>query len=94
MDRKLCGNEPLSVSFPSLVALDSSKEAWVVDLWHHSKERCVWTPTFSRRLNDWEIKVVEHFLARLQEGATVKGGEDKMCWLETEWNFLHQVPLL
>ncbi|RVW51692.1 hypothetical protein CK203_066713 [Vitis vinifera] len=51
---------------------ESSKEAWVVDLWHHSKERCVWTPTFSRRLNDWEIKVVEHFLARLQEGRQLK----------------------
>ena len=49
---KWCGDEPLSVSFPSLFALATSKEAWVVDLWSHSNGSGIWIPRFSRHLND------------------------------------------
>lgn len=49
---KWCGDEPLCVSFPSLLALASSKEAWVVNLWLHSSEGGGWNTIFSRPLND------------------------------------------
>ena len=53
---KWCGDEPLSVSFPSLFALATLKEAWVADLWSHFIGAGVWIPIFSRHLNDWEIE--------------------------------------
>ena len=62
---KWCGDEPLNVSFSSLFALSNSKEAWVVELWQHSSEGGGWSPNFPRPLNDWEIVIVERFLARL-----------------------------
>ena len=37
---------------------------------------------------------MERFLARLLVKVVVEGEEDKVCWLETERNFLWQVPLL
>ena len=42
------------------------------------------SPSFSRCLNDWEIEIMECFLARLQDMVVVRGGEDKVIWLETE----------
>ncbi|RVW54974.1 hypothetical protein CK203_096317 [Vitis vinifera] len=74
-ERKL--NEPLNVSFPSLFVLSNSKDAWVVELWQHSSERGGWNPNFPRSLNDWEIGIVELFLARLQDKVVEEGKEDK-----------------
>ena len=79
-----CGDEPLSVPFPSLFAIASSKEPWVVDLWIQSGERGIWTPRFYRHLNDQEIGVVEHFPFRLQDKVVNEEGEDKIIWLETK----------
>ena len=70
----------LCVSFSSLFALATSKEAWMGDLWSRSNSRGVWTPGFSRHLNDWEIENVEHFSARLLVKGLVEGGGDKVCW--------------
>ena len=53
---KWYGDKPLSVSFRSLLALATSKEAWMSDLWSHSNGRGMLTPRFSRHLNDWEIE--------------------------------------
>lgn len=80
---KWCGDDPLTVSFPSLFALATSKDR-VADLWSHSNGRGVWTPRFSRNLNNWKIKIVEHFLAMLLIKVVVERGEDKMCWLRTK----------
>ncbi|RVX22876.1 hypothetical protein CK203_008272 [Vitis vinifera] len=33
-----CGDDALSVSFPSLYAMPASKEAWVVEVWDSSRE--------------------------------------------------------
>ena len=79
---KWCGDEPLSVSFPSLFALATLKEAWVADLWSHFIGAGVWIPRFSRHLNDREIEEVECFFARLVGKGADEGGEDKVCWLE------------
>ena len=78
-----CGDEPFCVSFPSLFAPASSKDAWVADLWMHSSEEGVWIPNFSRPLNGWEIKTVECFLSRLQDMAVDVEGEDKVYWMAT-----------
>ncbi|RVX06531.1 hypothetical protein CK203_023610 [Vitis vinifera] len=55
------GDESLRVSFPSLFALASSKEAWVTDLRVHFSVESGWNPRFSRPLNDWEVETVECF---------------------------------
>ena len=81
---KCCGDEPLNISFPSLFALSNSKDAWVVDLWQHSNERGVWNPIFPRPLNDWEIDMMERFLARLQDKVVDEGSEDKIWWVEAK----------
>lgn len=74
--------------FPFLFTLATSKKAWVIDSWSHSYGRGVWIPSFSRHLNNWEIEIMERFLARLLVKVVVEGEEDKVCWLETERNFL------
>ena len=76
---KWCGDEPLNVSFPSLFTLSNSKDAWVAKLWQHSNEECGWNPNFLRPLNDWEIVIVERFLARLQDKVVEEDKEDKVC---------------
>lgn len=43
----------------------NSKKAWVADLWFQSSERGAWTPRFSKRLNDWEIEIVELMQAKV-----------------------------
>ncbi|CBI24109.3 hypothetical protein VitviT2T_017099 [Vitis vinifera] len=52
------GDEPLCMSFPSLFALASSKEAWVADLWVHSSKGGGWNPSFFRPLNDWDSRML------------------------------------
>ena len=70
---KWCGDEPLNVSFPSLFALSNSKDDWVMELWQLSNEGGGWNPNFLRPLNDWEIVIVECFLARLQDKVVEEG---------------------
>ena len=53
-------------------------------LWQHSNERGGWNPNFPRPLNDWEIVIVERFLARLQVKVVDEDKEDKVCWVETK----------
>lgn len=54
----------------------------MVDFWSHSFGSGVWIPRFSRHLNDWEIKDVECFFARLVSKGVDVGEEDKVSWLE------------
>ena len=81
MKDKWCGDEPLNVYFPSLFAISNSKDAWVAKLWQHSNEGGGWNLNFLRPLNDWEIGIVEHFWARLQDKVVE---EDKVCWVDTK----------
>ena len=81
---KWCGDEPLCVSFPSLLTLASSKEAWVADLWMHYSKGGGWNPSFSRPLNDWEIETVECFLSGIQDKVVVEEREDEVFWAITK----------
>ncbi|KAL6332308.1 hypothetical protein AAG906_004871 [Vitis piasezkii] len=60
--------EALSLSFPSLYALVTSKEAWVAEVWDATGEDGGWNPRFSRPFNDWEMEMemVERFIFLLQ----------------------------
>ncbi|RVW49467.1 hypothetical protein CK203_080198 [Vitis vinifera] len=40
-----------------------------------------WTPRFYRRLNDWEVNMVEWFLFRLQGWRLCRDEEDKLLWI-------------
>ncbi|RVW30273.1 putative glucose-6-phosphate 1-epimerase [Vitis vinifera] len=51
---KRCSDELLCISFASLFALATSKEAWVRDVWNLSADGGCWEPCFSMRLNNWE----------------------------------------
>ena len=74
---KWCGDDPLCIFFPSLFAISLAKEAWVEDVWSHSRGG-VWAPRFSRRLNDWEVFDVERFLLRLQGRRVHSDVEDQV----------------
>ncbi|RVW75063.1 hypothetical protein CK203_056012 [Vitis vinifera] len=72
--RKWCGDKALSLSFPSLYALVTSKEAWVVEVWDATGEDGGSNPRFSRPFNDWEMEMVERFIFLLQ-GKRSFGGQ-------------------
>ena len=78
---KWCGDEPLRSPFPSLFALATSKEAWVVDVWSPSFDGGCWAPHFSKRLNDWEVELVERFFMRLQRWRVSSDEEDRLVWV-------------
>ncbi|RVW63007.1 hypothetical protein CK203_059285 [Vitis vinifera] len=50
----------------ALLALVTSKEAWVAEVWDATGEDGGWNPRFSRRFNDWEMEMVERFIFSLQ----------------------------
>ncbi|RVW65263.1 Transcription initiation factor TFIID subunit 5 [Vitis vinifera] len=79
-----CGNFTLCNSFPSLYAFASYKEAWLVELWDHSGEEGVWSPSFSRPFNDWEVEEVERLLLTIQGRRLNPLLEDRMLWKETK----------
>ncbi|RVW79072.1 Copper-transporting ATPase PAA1, chloroplastic [Vitis vinifera] len=59
------------------------REVWVADVWSHS-EGGVWAPTFSRRINDWEVFDVEHLLLRLQGRRVYSDVEDQVIWTKAK----------
>ena len=71
-----CGDEALSISFPSLYALATSKEVWVVEVWDTIGEVGGWNPRFLRPFNNWELEMVERFLFSLQGKRVVFNLED------------------
>lgn len=76
------GDATLSTSLPSLSVLLNKKNAWVVDIWGESQEGGHWNPCFSRQFNDWELKSVNAFLAKLQKYSMKRGMEDRLVWKE------------
>ena len=57
-----CGEEPLSLSFPSLFSLAANIEAMVADFWDPIGKERGWSPLFARPFNDWELEEVQIFL--------------------------------
>ena len=53
-------------------------------MWTQSNERCVWTPRYSRRLNDLQIEGLEGFLFRLQGKVVIGDIKDNVIWLKTK----------
>ena len=59
---KWCDDTPLCHSSPSLIAISSSKEAWVRDICREVGFGGHWDPIFFRNLNYWEVEVASLFL--------------------------------
>ena len=68
-------------TFPSLVALATSKDVWVADVWNFEGERGGWAICFSRSFNDWEVERVECFLLKIQAKRVNRDEEDRMLWM-------------
>ena len=62
----ISGEEAFCDAFPSLYALASNKEAFVVDMWEHSREEGGWSPCFTGPFNDWELDKVHSFFQTIQ----------------------------
>ena len=81
---KWCGNVALCDSFPSLYALATFKEAWLVELCDSLGEEGVWNPRFSRPFNDWKVEEMERFLVTIQGRRLNHNLEDRVLWKETK----------
>ncbi|RVW51874.1 hypothetical protein CK203_067969 [Vitis vinifera] len=79
-----CGNFTLCNSFPSLYAFATYKEAWIEEMWDHSGGEGVWSPSFSRPFNDWEVEEVERLLLTIQGRRLNPLLEDRLLWKETK----------
>ncbi|RVX17715.1 ATPase family AAA domain-containing protein 1-A [Vitis vinifera] len=76
---KWCGDEPLRISFPSLLQGGLGGGGLV----SFFDDGC-WAPCFSRRFNDWEVDIVERFLLSLVQriGAEKTSGFRNKRYLE------------
>ena len=81
-----CGDSPLCVSFPSLIALIDDKAGWVVDIWDPLAKGgwWGWNPCFSRAFNDWEVQEAETFLEWLHGKRVRRDVEDMVFWTESK----------
>ena len=77
---KWCGDEPLSVAFPTLFGIAISKDAWVADMWDADRGRGGWDPCFSWFFNERELEEVDHFLLRIQAMKVHSEEEDRVFW--------------
>ena len=57
-----CGENPLSVTFPSLYLLVESKGAMVAEVWDTTRGEGAWHPKFVRPFNDWELDTVQRLI--------------------------------
>ena len=81
---KWCGDELLCISFPLYLLKNSSKEAWMEEVWSHSSEEGCWAQCFSKHFNDWEMKSLECFLLRWHGRRVFKDREDEILWTESK----------
>ena len=79
-----CGDTLLSISFPSLFAIATSKEAWVCDVWEHTNFGGCWNPRFVTNFQDRELGCVEAFLLRLHGKSVSREVDDKVVWMATK----------
>ena len=52
-----------------------------MNVWSPSSNGGCWAPCLSRRLNDWEVDLVEIFFLRLQRWRVSNDEEDRLVWL-------------
>ena len=61
-----CGEDPLCEKFPGLHTLANSNGARVQEVLERSGEAGSWNPHFVRPFNDWEMEMVEEFIATVR----------------------------
>ena len=76
-----------------MYAFASYKEAWLEELWDHLGEEGVWSPSFSRPFNDWEVEEVERLLLTIRGRRLNPLLEDRMLGKETKDGFFSVKPL-
>ena len=79
-----CGEEAFCDAFPSMYALASNKEAFVADMWEHSREEGGWSPCFTRRFNDWELDEVHGFFQTIQRMRVLPRQDDILVFREAK----------
>ena len=79
---KWCGEEPLSLTFPSLFSIATNKEAMVADYWNPIGEEGGWSPLFARPFIDWEMEDVKIFQHDLQGKRVILDQEDVLLLMK------------
>ena len=80
---KLCGDEVLCTTLPSLYVIVDFKENWVKNVWHTTVEGNYWAHRFSRLLNDWDLDLIERFLLSFQVRSVYREKENKVIWIRS-----------
>ena len=80
---KLCGDEVLCTTLPSLYVIVDFKEDWVKNVWHSTVEGNYWAHRFSRLLNDWDLDLIERFLLSFQVRSVYREKENKVIWIRS-----------
>jgi hypothetical protein len=79
-----CGEQPLKEAFPDFFQIASNKEAWVKDHLQMVNNVIQWNVPFSRAVQDWEVKVVMAFFAKLYAFRSHMGKSDSMRWIPSK----------
>jgi hypothetical protein len=77
-----CIDLPLKEMYPVLFACSNNKDASIASLFEDPKEgrSRVWSVTFCRDFNDWEMDSVESFFLLLHSYAPNSKEADKLTW--------------
>ena len=75
-----CDQNPLCITFPALYSIANSKGAKVAEVWDSMGEGGGWNPRFGRGFNDWELDMVQDFIATVQNKKISPTVEDILVW--------------
>ena len=90
-----CEDSPLCDSYPSLIALGSSKDAWVDECWRNPSKGGDWNLPNPLMIRNWRMQ--SGFYKVLVGMCSMHvDSEDKVGWLEFDkrWGFLNQIFVL
>lgn len=70
-----CGEQLLKVSFPELLTIACSKDAWVADNMQLQNGNIYWNIIFIRPVHDWKVEVVYGFFELYSQRVRYGGDE-------------------
>ena len=96
---KWIGDVPLKILYPQLFLCSANKEAYISEVLSPpvgDNDR-VWSLSFHRDFNDWELAASYSFFHFIQTRIPREGGCDRLCWdlngsgkFDT-WSFYHKI---
>ena len=70
----------MCITFPALYSLANSKGAKVAEVWDSLGEGGGWNPRFGRGFNNWELDMVQDFIATILNKKIAPAVEERLVW--------------